>query len=280
MTTKSTHSTNDAAHSRTAPIDDNSRIGLALLSQAFTCALDAGADRWDFALEIDTLFAAGLTISDLRWLVAKRFAEHGQESSVYGSPHRTFRRAGGFFFGSTTCLILTPSGAAFAGKFLKAPVVSPRSVPPIETAALESGLPADDDQTLSIYARLKPFWNSSRRELSLDGNVIKRFRVRAQNQEVILSAFEEESWPKQIDDPLPVSRDIDPRTRLHDAINRLNRCQSNRLLRFRGNGAGTGVSWELRQTVVLHQTEISALRTRGFPTSRQTAASHPRRMGS
>jgi len=50
---------------------------LGLLSQADTLALDAGADRWDFALEIDRLFHADLTINDLRWLVAKGFAEHG-----------------------------------------------------------------------------------------------------------------------------------------------------------------------------------------------------------
>jgi len=56
---------------------------MVLLSHAYLCAKDAAADVWDFALEIDTLFAAGLTISSLRWLVAKRFANHAQESSVF-----------------------------------------------------------------------------------------------------------------------------------------------------------------------------------------------------
>ena len=169
-----------------------------------------------------------------------------------------------------------PTAAAFVAKFLQAPVVSPRFVPPIETVALESRLPADDDQTLSIYARLKPFWNSSRARVESGRHGHQTVPGAAQNQEVILSAFEEEGWPEHIDDPLPVSGDIDPPIRLHDAINRLNGCQTHRLLRFRGNGTGTGVSWELRQTVVLHQTEISPFRTRGFPTSRQTAACSPR----
>ena len=53
------------------PIDDNFRAGLALLWQAHEYALDAGADVWDFALESESLYAAKLTISDLRWLVAK-----------------------------------------------------------------------------------------------------------------------------------------------------------------------------------------------------------------
>jgi hypothetical protein len=89
--------------------------------------------------------------------------------------------------------------------------------------------------------------------LSLNGTVVKRFRVPAQNQELILRAFEEEGWPDHIDDPLPVSGDIDPLTRLHDAINRLNGCQTNPVLRFSGNGTGTGVSWAPRPTVVSRQ---------------------------
>jgi hypothetical protein len=226
MTTKDKRSANGAALFLTAPIKDNARFGLALLSQAFTYAHDAGADRWDFAVEINTLYERGLSISHIRWLVAKNFAEHGQESCVYGSPHRSFRRGDGFFFDHTTCVVLTRSGAAFVDHVLREP----------------------NDQGISIDALLKPFWDRARRELSLYGKVVKRYLVPARNQQVILGAFEEEGWPQHIDDPLPVSLDIDPRTRLHDAIHRLNSCQTNRLLRFRGNGAGTGVAWELLQT--------------------------------
>jgi len=87
--------------------------------------------------------------------------------------------------------------------------------------------------------------------------VIKRFRVPAQIQQLILSAFEEEAWPEHIDDPLPGSGDINSRTRLHDAIHRLNGHQTNRLLRFKGNGNGTGVRWELCRPVALRRTSIS-----------------------
>lgn len=256
MTIKDTPPAADPARSRTVPIDDNARVALGLLRQAFTCAEDAGADLWDFALEIGKLFEAGLTISDLRWLVAKRFARHGQESSVYGGPHRSFRRGEGFFFDQTTCVVLTPSGAAFVDQFLNEPVVSPQSIPLIETAllaggetaALKNGSLADHHRNGTTPLAVKPCWNAARRELRLNGRVVKRFRVPAQNQEMILAAFEEEGWPDHIDDPLPVSDDIDPPTRLHDAINRLNGCQSHRLIRFSGNGTGTGVSWQLRQT--------------------------------
>jgi hypothetical protein len=226
MTSTDARSANRSAILRTAPIDDNLRAGLDLLAQAFAYARDAGANRWDFALEIDTLHKTGLTISDIRWLVAKKFAEHGQERSVYGGLHRSFRRGDGFFFDHSTCVVLTPSGAAFVERFLRAP----------------------RDQSSSIDALKKPCWNRGRRELCLHGMLVKRYRVPARNQQLILAAFEDDGWPERIDDPLPVSRDIDPRTRLHDAVNRLNSCQINRLLRFRGNGAGTGVSWELRRS--------------------------------
>src|SRR6516164_4582707 len=122
---KETPLADDPVPSRTDPIGDDARVALGLLWQACTCAQDAGADPWDFALEVGRLFDTGLTISALRWLVAKGFAEHGQESSVYGGPHRSFRRGDGFFFDDATCVVLTPSGAAFVDQFLKGPVTSP-----------------------------------------------------------------------------------------------------------------------------------------------------------
>jgi hypothetical protein len=248
MSTKDAPSANDPAQSRTVPIGDNARVALDLLRQAYVYAEDAGVALWDFALEIGRLFDTGLTISDLRWLVAKRFVEHGQESPVYGAPHRSFRRGDGFFFDNTTCVVLTPGGATFLDHFLKGPVETARLAGG-ETAGLENGSSADNHPNGTTHVAVKPRWNGARRELTLNGTVVKRFRVPAQNQEVILSAFEEEGWPDHIDDPLPGSGDIDPLTRLHDAINRLNGRQTHRLLRFCGNGTGTGVSWELRQTV-------------------------------
>ena len=249
------------APSSTVTIGENARVALCLLSRAYSLARDAGADSWDFALEIDALVEARLTISDLRWLVAKGFVEHGRESSLYGAPHRSFRRGDGFFFDHSTCVVLTPDGAAFVGQFLRGSPMSPNAIEPTEgtsivggvTSGLDGGSRADHDPEGRLQATFKPCWNSMRRELCLNDQVVKRFRVPAQNQEVILGAFEEERWPDQIDDPLPVSGDIDPRTRLHDAINRLNRCQAERVLHFHGNGTGTGVCWSFRG-VALYRT--------------------------
>jgi hypothetical protein len=259
MITKDTLWADDPVPPRTVPIDDHARVALGQLRQAYTCAQNAGVDLWDFALEIGRLFDTGLTISALRWLVAKRFVEHGQESSTYGAPHRTFCRGAGFFFGSTTCVVLTSGGAAFVDDFLKQPVRPLHSIlssatGPIaggETAALENGAPVDMGLIGTSQVAVRPCWSSTRRELTVNGTVVKRFRVRAPNQELILSAFEEEGWPDHIDDPLPVRSDIDPHTRLHDAINRLNGRQLHRLIHFSGNGHGDGVSWAFRQTARL-----------------------------
>src|SRR5262249_4748653 len=84
------------------PIDANLRAGLTLLRKAYLYALDAGAEQWDFAVENEHLYASALTTSDLRWLVARGFAEHGQETSFYGDPHRSFRRSVGLNFVPTT----------------------------------------------------------------------------------------------------------------------------------------------------------------------------------
>jgi hypothetical protein len=256
MTTKAIHSEDNPARSRIVPIGDNARVALGHLRQACTCAEDAGAELWDFALEIGKLFEAGLSISVLRWLIAKGFAEHGQETSVYGGSHRSIRRGAGFFFDRTTCVVLTPSGAGFVDQFLNKPVVSPQSLLPSATApvaggataALNNGSLADHHRNGTTPVAVKPHWSEARRELTLNGTVVKRFRVPAHNQQLILGTFEEEGWPDHIDDPLPVRGDIDPPTRLHDAINKLNGHQTECLIRFSGDGTGTGVFWKLRQT--------------------------------
>ena len=108
-----------AGESTSNLIDESLRAGLAVLWRAYICAADAGVNVWDFALRTGRLYKAGVTSSDLRWLVAKGFAEHGQETSFYGDPHRSFRPSVGLNFVPTTCFVLTPQGAEFASRILK-----------------------------------------------------------------------------------------------------------------------------------------------------------------
>ncbi|MCG8450929.1 MAG: hypothetical protein MI725_15285 [Pirellulales bacterium] len=89
-----------------------------------------------------------------------------------------------------------------------------------------------------------PVWDSERKELRVDGQLVKRFRTPAPNQETVISAFEEESWPARIDDPLPPAAEQNCRRRLIDTIKCLNRSQVHSLLRFRGDGTGRGILWD------------------------------------
>jgi hypothetical protein len=93
----------DASAAR--PINDNLYAALALLRHAYDCAEDAHAAPWDFALEIGKLHEAGLTVTELRSLVAEGFVEHGAETSAGGDAHRSFTRSGGFNFSTTTCVV-------------------------------------------------------------------------------------------------------------------------------------------------------------------------------
>jgi hypothetical protein len=222
------------------------RNGLQHLSRAYAYAEDAGTDSWGFALQIDELYELGLTINDLRWLVAKGFAVHGSETSQATDQHRSIQPSDGLAFGPSTCVVLTDAGASVVNDILN-------STQPVPHENITNGSSAPQPDTSSEIHVLptqppptRPEWDATRRTLFLGTTPVKRFRVPAKNQEIILSVFQEEGWPSHIDDPLPVSPHIDPRTRLHDTINRLNRSQTHACVRFRGNGHGNGVLWELQ----------------------------------
>ncbi|QDV81768.1 hypothetical protein TBK1r_06880 [Stieleria magnilauensis] len=93
-----------------------------------------------------------------------------------------------------------------------------------------------------------PEWNADSRRLQIDGQIVKRFKWPAANQEAVLCAFEEEGWPERIDDPLPPQPEQDAKRRLADTIKCLNRKQVNELMHFRGDGTGEGVVWERHDT--------------------------------
>jgi len=94
----------------------------------------------------------------------------------------------------------------------------------------------------------RPHYDHDLRELWLGRRLVKRFTQRAPDQHLILCAFEEQNWPARIDSPLfPRRCGEDRKRRLNHAIYRLNRHQHARLIRFRGDGTGDGVIWQLRR---------------------------------
>lgn len=202
------------------------RPGLRLLLRAWQFAQDLAKPPWEFAVEIAALHRAGLTDNDLRWLLCKQYAEQAPEIIRPRQTRRTFGKAAAARFGARTCFILTAAGAECIHR-------------------LDSAAHIPRPTRIHALSKAKPVWDFRLRELRFQGQIVKRFRVPAPNQELILSVFQEERWPPRIDDPLPPTDEIDPKKRLNAVIQSLNRCQVNPLIHFGGNGEADGVVWAL-----------------------------------
>ena len=196
--------------------------------------------RWneilgDLAVELSELQRGGLSRNALRWLVCEQYVHHGTELDAPSDGGRTFLfdPSETLRFTEDSCFILTAEGVSFVSRLLD-------GFPKREDAQ-----PASENTEEKLTVLTTPKWDCLRQELRLGDVVVKRFKVRAPNQERVLSAFEEEGWPPCIDDPLPRTAELDPKRRLHETINSLNRSQKHRLIRFMGNGKGEGVAWEL-----------------------------------
>jgi hypothetical protein len=196
--------------------------GLALLREAREAAEAAQTDVWEFALEIAQLHTAGLSNTDLRQLLCCDLIKSGVETFRPDAARRSFRCPNSLALPAQSCFVLTEEGLR------RIAVGEPAPAPP----------PKHPGKPL-----FPPTWNPTLRQLEWQGVLVKRFRLPATNQETILSVLHEEGWPPRIDDPLPQTEGIDPKSRLRDALKRLNRNQVNRLVCFRGDGTGCGILW-------------------------------------
>lgn len=235
-----------ASRSLIGPITRNWGAALIPLSDAARYAEEVGCDVWEFALEIDDLLAAGLTRNDLRWLGRAGYMSNAVETTrPLAKRKRMFMHRDTVVFSPRTCFVATQKGLEFIREHL---VTAPSSdsSPFLPAVAVGKGLSAKT---------LIPRWNPCSRTLHFGNALVKEFKVPAANQELVLSAFEEDVWPPHIDDPLPPVAELDPKRRLHHTLNRLNRNQTNRLIRFFGNGNGRAVRWEpfreCRQSVAI-----------------------------
>jgi hypothetical protein len=208
--------------------------GLAMLLQAHEYTEQLRCCPWDFAVEIDRLRTAGLTHSDLRWLVHQGHLKHGTETTRRGTQQRSFKWAANLAFADNTCFVLTPSGVAYVRQLCA-------------DLHKDEAAQAKEEGGAGVGASVGglPCWDAQRRELRYKGLLVKQFKQPAESQEIILGAFEEEGWPPRIDDPLPPQRDQDPKRHLHVTITNLNRHQKHRVIRFAGDGTGRGICWEV-----------------------------------
>jgi hypothetical protein len=200
-------------------------LALAMLQDAFARAAELQVDVWQFAVELGELRGSGVTHTDLRWLVTQGYVQHGHERPDASAPLRLFQPTTSLSFSDSTCFVLTGKGAE------------------VQATGMSRAEARDMRRPPAGGGTSIPHWDRTRRQLLWRSKLVKHFRVPAPNQELILSAFEEEGWPSRVDDPLPLCREIDARIRLHDAIKRLNCCQIEILLHFGGDGTGRGIRW-------------------------------------
>lgn len=225
---------------------------LELLLEARCFAQELNRSVWDFALEAERLRSGGLVYNDLRWLVCKGYLEHASEILSGSGEERRFHKGGALTFTKTSCFVLTEAGAEFVQQ-LRHPSSAP--TPPSSATILQARIPLNGSaswlshpaawpRVVAAERVARPWWDRDRQELRLGEFVVKQFKVPAPNQEMVIAVFQEEGWPPRIDDPLPPRSDLDPKRRLHDTINSLNRNQKTPLIRFLGDGSGQGVRWE------------------------------------
>lgn len=203
---------------------------LELLRSSSEYAEDVEQDVWQFALEIGQLRKIGLTDSAMRWLLCRGEILHADEVTKLGDSRRSFRSLGMFTLTPTTCFVAKLANAS-VGQF----------------PTLGGQIAFDPSSSFESpeSQKLTPFWDDIRHELLLGNLVVKRFKHKSRNQEAILATFQEDGWPYKVYDPLSPIEDCDPKRRLNDTIKGLNHHQENSLIRFRGDGTGEAVIWEL-----------------------------------
>ena len=205
-------------------------LGLGQLVVARDYARDLGCDPWEFAVEIERLFSLGITTSDLRWLAKKGYIEHAREVTQPDDSARRFKKCQNLAFSKKSCFLLAEA-AGFS----------------LESSFRSQAASAHEKTDAPVVDELchTPQWDCEDRILYVGEMVVKEYRVLSPNQEAVLSAFQEEGWPHYIDDPLSPVPDQNPKQRLRDTIRCLNANQKNQLVRFRGDGTGERVRWEL-----------------------------------
>mgnify|MGYP007073303504 CR=1 FL=1 len=97
-------------------IPHNIPAAVAILSEAHQYASSLDRDVWEFALELQNLSAAGVSINDLRWLACNGYVNHGEELEQTNEGHRVFRTYPGLGFTQRSCFVLTRAGVQFASR--------------------------------------------------------------------------------------------------------------------------------------------------------------------
>jgi hypothetical protein len=117
--------------------------GLSLLRDAWERARALKEDPWAFAVDIRQLREAGLTNTDLRWLICKGYAEHAIEDGSAGAGRRSILKVASLTLPERTCFVLTARGLLLATR-KEFGVSEPPGTPVSNRPASGSSLPRWD----------------------------------------------------------------------------------------------------------------------------------------
>lgn len=185
---------------------------------------DVGRRRTPFGKkcqnDLSAVSCACLSQTEMEWFASRRYLciAHNNGSAVAEA-------------------ILSDRGRSFASYL--AECVRRYSIPDaIREETYEWALCAADGMT--------PFWDSQSYDLWLGPILVKHFRRRAVHQMMILDRFQKAGWPAAIRDPLPLDErePINPKRRLNLTLKNMNRSLNTDLVKFCGDGTGTGVFWK------------------------------------
>ncbi|MEX0613259.1 MAG: hypothetical protein WD229_14160 [Pirellulales bacterium] len=201
-------------------------MALSILQQALDYATDIGREPCEFAVSMQDLWHPGVTTADVRWLVEQGYASaRDTHQSPKGS--RIERPMDRLPYTAGTWFILSAKGAKFFRQ-VAGPTISPSLLTAPSLMPHHDRLAGPEDQ---------PHWDAMLRQLSLGPILVKRFRVPAPCQELILVAFQAADWACWIKNPLP------PDTYLRGTIHRLNLGHVHAALHFEADGRALGVYW-------------------------------------
>ncbi len=186
------------------------------------------------AVPLSRLRGLGMGETAVLWMMYQAHLDHLLPAPGRKGGRGVLRRAESLHFLPASSFLLTEAGAEFAADLLA------------DAGRRGARKVVEDRWGRGLIGRLVPRYNKEERVFSWGAHLLKCFRQPAGNQELILAAAEELGWPEWFDDPLPRAPGTNPKRRLHDTIQDLNRRQRIYLVHFKGEGNGTGIGWEYR----------------------------------
>lgn len=196
--------------------------GLLRLLEAHAEAEASAQDVWQFAVPIDVLRNhSGLTLPDIRWLVATGLAAYGIETTR-GGRRRTFRRHAALSASGRACFVATDQGLKIAR----------HACSPLD------GNPARDAG--------KPSWDAATGDLTIDGELVKHLAQSATAQRAILDACHAASWGNPVASPFAAMPVRERSQYLRRLLHELNQHHHERAMHFASIDKAKYLRWTLK----------------------------------